>query len=182
MTTGPGRIRWTSHGLLCLPVASEEAKVHSKDLSKCSMQRMLAAFVFGIRVLNLHSNNSLFAQHCQFVALYSGFKCVHVLLLTCQPSIMMSVATLQCATMVSVFYGHAYLWSTSLQLGAVMTDAIVCTCTDLSLYECDFAVRLDFFLMLILARSCQFHTLNVPRKHLLCHCQCELRMNLQAYQ
>lgn len=26
-----------------------------------------------------------------------------------------------------------------------MTDAIVCTCADLSLYECDFAVRLDFF-------------------------------------
>lgn len=30
-------------------VASKEAKVHSKDLNKCSMQRVLAAFVFGLR-------------------------------------------------------------------------------------------------------------------------------------
>lgn len=56
MTTGPGRS--TSGGynfshscnhMLCLPVGSKEANVHSKDLSKCSMQRMLAAFIFGMR-------------------------------------------------------------------------------------------------------------------------------------
>lgn len=39
-------VTWTAV-LTC--AASKEAKVHSKDLNKCSMQHMRASFVFGIR-------------------------------------------------------------------------------------------------------------------------------------